>query len=67
MTLAAFLVISFGGTTLALLLRRWERVALAVGLVGLAASCGAALAMDPRDILAEAGSMGILCVRRTLR
>ena len=57
MTLAAFLVVSFGGTTLALLLRRWERVALAVGLVGLAASCGAALAMDPATRLEVGGSV----------
>jgi len=57
MTFAIFLAITFIGTTIALLVRRWERVALVVGLVGLAAAFGAALAMDPEIRLDVGGAI----------
>ena len=57
MTFAAFLAIAFIGTTLALLLRRWERVAVTIGLVGLGAAFVAALAMDPATRLELGGSV----------
>jgi formate hydrogenlyase subunit 3/multisubunit Na+/H+ antiporter MnhD subunit len=56
-SLAVFLVVTFVGTTLALLLRRWERIGLAIGVVGLAAAFVAALAMDPTAQLLAGGSV----------
>lgn len=57
MSLTVFLVVAFVGTTLALLTRRWERVAVSIGLVGLTAAFVAALAMDPSVRLEVGGSV----------
>ena len=57
MSLVAFLVIAIAGTTLALLARRWERIALTIGVAGLAAAFAAALAMDPTTRLEVGGSV----------
>lgn len=57
MSLLAFLVISFGGSALALLARRWATVAIAIGIAGLGAAWIAALAMDPGARLEVGGSV----------
>ena len=57
MTFAVFLAVSFIGTTVALLLRRWERLALAVGILGLAAAFLTSYAMDPATRLEVGGSV----------
>jgi len=56
-SLVAFLLIAIVGTTLALLARRWERIALTIGVAGLAAAFAAALAMDPTTRLEVGGSV----------
>jgi NADH:ubiquinone oxidoreductase subunit 2 (chain N) len=56
-SLLVFLVVAFAGTTLALLTRRWERVAIAIGLSALAAALVAALAMDPASRLEVGGTL----------
>ncbi len=57
MSLAAFLVVAFAGTTLALLARRWQRIALWIGVGGLGAAFVAALAIDPTTRLEVGGSV----------
>jgi NADH-quinone oxidoreductase subunit N len=49
MSLLPFMVVSFGGAAAALLTKRWPRVSLAIGLVGLALATVAALAIIPGD------------------
>jgi NADH:ubiquinone oxidoreductase subunit 2 (subunit N) len=52
-----FLATALIGTTLALLVRPWERVATLIGLTGLTAALVAAVAMDPSARLEVGGSI----------
>jgi hypothetical protein len=56
MTVVPFLLIAFIGATAALVVRGPERLATAIGLVGLVGACIAALAIDPEGGLAVGGS-----------
>ncbi len=51
MSLLPFLVVTFGAAAAALILRRYRRLSLAIGLAGLAAATIAALAIVPGDRL----------------
>jgi multicomponent Na+:H+ antiporter subunit D len=57
MSLAVFLVVAFAGTALALLARRRESATIAIGVIGLAASLVAAIAMDPAGRLEVGGTL----------
>jgi NADH-quinone oxidoreductase subunit N len=50
------LVVAWGGTVVAILLRRWSRLATTVGLVGLAATLAVALAIRAGETIAIGGS-----------
>ena len=52
MSLVPFLAISFGAAAAALIVRRYRRLSLAIGLLGLLAATIVALAIDPGDRLA---------------
>ena len=56
MSLIVYVVVTFGAACLAIALRARRRWALGIGLLGLAASVVAALAIDPAQTLVIAGS-----------
>jgi NADH-quinone oxidoreductase subunit N len=55
MSLVAFVVVTFGSAGLAIALRARRRLAIVAGLIGLAASVVAALAMNPADTFVIGG------------
>jgi Proton-conducting membrane transporter len=57
MSMLPFLVIAFGFAAASLLLRRWPSASVAVGLVGLVASIGAAMLIQPDEMAIAGGSI----------
>ncbi len=57
MSVLPFLAVAFGFSAASLLLRRWPPASVAVGLVGLVASIGAAILIRPDELAIAGGSI----------
>ena len=57
MSVLPFLAIAFGFSAASLLLRRWPPASVAVGLIGLVASIGAAILIRPDELAIAGGSI----------